>query len=306
MDASIIIRTYNEARWLGEALEGVAAQAGGLTGGQTRGLTWETLLVDSGSTDGTVEIARAHGCRIETIDKADFTFGRSLNQGCRAARGRVLVFLSGHCIPAAPDWLERLCAPVLDGRVVYAYGRQIGRPGVSKFSEEMLFRKYYPPVSQIPQDGFFCNNANAALLAETWAAHPFDETVTGLEDLLLGKALSAAGKAIGYVAEAPVVHLHEESWPKVATRYEREAVAMQRIMPELQVGFFDFLRYTAAGAGLDWREAIASGRTKERGMAGLALEILLFRLHQYWGTYRGANDHRRLSRERKDRYYYPH
>lgn len=297
MDASIVIRTYNEARWLGEVLEGIAAQTGGAS--------YETVLVDSGSTDETVEIALAHGCRIETIAKPDFTFGRSLNQGCAASRGKVLVFLSGHCIPAASDWLVRLIEPVLDGRVPYAYGRQIGRAGVSKFSEEMLFRKYFPENSAVPQDGFFCNNANAALSADVWAENPFDEEITGLEDMMLAKRLTAEGYGIGYVAEASVIHLHKENWSQVMTRYEREAVAMQRIMPELHVGFLDFLRYATAGAGLDWREAVASGRTRQRSEIKIAAEIALFRFCQYWGTYRGANDHRRLLRERKDRYYYP-
>ncbi|MGD9470712.1 MAG: glycosyltransferase family 2 protein [Novosphingobium sp.] len=297
MDASIVIRTYNEARWLGEVLEAIASQTGVES--------FETVLVDSGSTDGTVEIARAHGCRIETIAKADFTFGRSLNQGCAASRGKVLVFLSGHCIPASPDWLARLIEPVLDGRISYSYGRQIGRSGVSKFSEEMLFRKYFPESSAIPQEGFFCNNANAALSAEVWAEHPFDEEITGLEDMMLAKALVAEGHAIGYVAEAPVFHLHEEKWSQVKTRYEREAVAMQQIMPELHVGFRDFLRYVMIGASLDWHEAVASGRTKRRSEIKIAAEIAMFRFCQYWGTYRGANDHRRLLRERKDRYYYP-
>lgn len=297
MDASIVIRTYNEARWLGEVLEGIAAQ--------TCKASYEIVLIDSGSTDGTVEIARAHGCRIETIAKADFTFGRSLNQGCAASHGKVLVFLSGHCIPDSPAWLDRLIEPVLDGRVSYAYGRQIGRVDVSKFSEEMLFRKYFPEESKIPQEGFFCNNANAALSAEVWAENHFDEEITGLEDMMLAKSLVEDGHVIGYVAEAPVVHVHEEKWSQVMTRYEREAVAMQQIMPELHVGFFDFLRYAAVGAGLDWREAVACGRTKKRSEIKLGFEIALFRFYQYWGTYRGANDHRRLLRERKDRYYYP-
>lgn len=297
MDASIVIRTYNEARWLDEVLVAIGAQTGGAS--------HEVVLVDSGSTDGTVEIAKAHGCRIETINKADFTFGRSLNQGCAASRGKALVFLSGHCIPASDEWLVRLIEPILDGRVTYTYGRQIGRDGVSKFSEEMLFRKYFPEESAIPQDGFFCNNANAALSAEVWADNQFDEEITGLEDMMLAKILTEAGHSVGYVAEAPVFHLHEEKWSQVRTRYEREAVAMQQIIPELHVGFADFVRYAASGAALDWREAVASGRTKKRSEIKLAIEIALFRFNQYWGTYKGANDHRRILRERKDRYYYP-
>lgn len=297
MDASIVIRTYNEARWLGDTLSAVAEQQGGLR--------FETLVVDSGSTDGTLEIAHRHGCRIEHIAKEEFTFGRSLNRGCEAAAGRVLVFLSGHCIPVGNDWLSRLVAPLLEERCVYVYGRQHGREGVTKFSEEMLFRKYFPPESKIPQEGFFCNNANAALLAECWRKNRFDEEITGLEDLLLAKNLIAHGLRIGYVADAPVVHLHDETWQQVRLRYEREAIALQKIMPEVRVGFGDFLRYAVMGAGLDLTEALEEPGVRRKNIAALAFEIALFRFYQYWGTYRGANEHRRLSLARKEQYYYP-
>ncbi|TRO95892.1 glycosyltransferase family 2 protein [Glycocaulis profundi] len=293
MDASIVIRTYNEAKWLPEALRGVQAQELG-------DLKAEVVLVDSGSTDDTREIARAHGCRIVEIAKSDFTFGRSLNYGCDAALGRNLVFISGHCIPDSPRWLANLIRPLDEGLCVYSYGRQYGRPDVTKFSEEMLFRKYFPEASALPQDGFFCNNANAALPKAVWSEHPFDEEVTGLEDMVLAKRLVEQDMKIGYVADAPVIHLHEETWSKVKIRYEREAVALQDIMPEVHLRFRDLVRYTAAGVFHDWSEAL-SRKTFWREAGG----IVMFRAMQYWGAYQGNNNHRRLSQSRKDRYFYP-
>lgn len=293
MDASVVIRTYNEVKWLPEALEAVSAQ-------KLDGLQVEVVVVDSGSTDGTREIAERTGCRIVDIRKADFTFGRSLNYGCDAAQGRNLVFISGHCIPDSPHWLTRLVAPLDSGVCAYSYGRQYGRPGVTKFSEEMLFRKYFPETSALPQEGFFCNNANAALPKAVWRDHAFDEEVTGLEDMVLAKQLVEKGMRIGYVAEAPVIHLHEEKWTQVKTRYEREAVALQGIMPEVHVRLRDLVRYTLAGVMHDWSEAL-SQRAFWREAGG----IVMFRLMQYWGAYRGNNDHRVLSDRRKDRYFYP-
>jgi glycosyltransferase involved in cell wall biosynthesis len=293
MDASIVIRTYNESRWLGEALEACRRQ-------DDSRFTYEIVIVDSGSTDDTLAIAEKHGARVTHIKKSDFTFGRSLNVGCEAAEGRFLVFISGHCIPVGDQWLANLVAPLDDGRCAFTYGRQIGREGVTKFSEEQLFLKYFPEHSAIPQEGFFCNNANSAVRADIWEQYRFDEEVTGLEDMVLGKQLVADGHKIGYVAEAPVVHLHEETWSKVKTRYEREAVALQDIMPEVHIGFRDFMRYAASGMMLDWSEALSRRRFwKEAG------DIFMFRLMQYWGAYRGNNDHRKMSRERKDRYFYP-
>lgn len=292
MDASIVIRTYNEARWLPEVLKAIADQT-------VEDKELETVVVDSGSTDGTREIASSFGCRLVNIRKEEFTFGRSLNIGCDAAKGRHLVFLSGHCIPVGKYWLNDLIAPLGRQDIVYTYGRQLAHES-SKYSEAQLFRKYFPEETALPQQGFFCNNANSALVREVWEEHPFDEDLTGLEDMELAKRLVAAGSKVGYVAGAPVIHIHEENWMNVRTRYEREAIALQAIMPEVHVSAVDFMRYVASGVFFDWAQAIQD-RTFLRNAGG----IVMFRLMQYWGTYRGNNDHRKLSRQRKEAYFYP-
>src|SRR3546814_8454812 len=101
MDISIVVRTLNEAKWLPELLQAIADQELG-------NWTAEVVLVDSGSTDATLDVARSFGCHIVTIPKAQFTFGRSLNVGCDVASGRILVFISGHCVQLGPDWLVNL------------------------------------------------------------------------------------------------------------------------------------------------------------------------------------------------------
>lgn len=292
MKASVVVRTYNESRHLGDVLERVRAQ-------RAAGQLAEVIVVDSGSTDETLKIAADHGCRIEHIKKEDFSFGRSLNIGCQAATGEILVFISGHCIPVDESWLERLVEPLADGRVVWTYGRQIGN-GTSHFSEQQIFRKYFPPVSQVPQDGFFCNNANSALLRAVWERHPFDEELTGLEDMHLAQRLVTGGMRLGYVAEAPVFHLHHETWGKVRNRFEREAIALQRIMPGVHVTFGDFLRYVTSSIMLDFGEALQQGALLKN-----AGPIVMYRLAQYWGSYQGNHLHRKLSRELKEQYFYP-
>lgn len=292
MKASVIIRTFNEVKHLPDLLRAVRSQV-------RPGLDLEILLVDSGSTDGTIEVAKANGCRIEFISREDFSFGRSLNRGCEAATGDFLVFLSGHCVPMDERWLARLVAPLADGAVAYTYGRQRGGNG-TKYSEHQIFRKYFPDESRVPQEGFFCNNANAALRRDAWEKFRFDEHVTGLEDMELGKRLVHSGLKLGYVAEAGVYHYHDETWRKVKWRYEREALALRHIMPEVQVSELDFLRYTASGVLLDWGVALQEGKFL-REAAG----VVAFRTMQYLGSYRGNHQHRALSRKQKEHYFYP-
>ncbi len=300
MDASIIIRTYNEERYLGELLAAIDGQeTASEANGAVLEIEKEVLVVDSGSTDRTLSVAESFGARILHIAKEDFSFGRSLNLGCDAARGSVLVFISGHCVPCDAAWLRRLVTPILDGRVVSAYGKQRGGEA-TKLSEHQVFAKLYPEVSAVPQEGFFCNNANAAVKRAVWEGVRFDEELLGLEDMFLGRQLVEAGMRIGYVAEAAVYHYHHETWAQVRRRYEREAIALQRVRPEWHLTFFEFLRYFLASVLLDTSQAL-----QERRWLRTAGEIFLFRFMQYWGSYRGNHEHRRMARREKERYFYP-
>jgi len=293
VQASIVIRTLNEARHLNDLLQAVVTQ-------KTNGLNHEIILVDSGSTDGTLEIAERHGCRIHHITREEFSFGRSLNIGCQAAAGDILVITSGHCVPTDDQWLQRLCQPILDGHAEYTYGRQVGGPE-SYFSECRIFAKYYPERSHIPQEGFFCNNANSALLRSAWEKNHFDEELTGLEDMELAQRLIRKGGRVAYVAEASVFHHHNESWPHVRRRFEREAIALQKIMPQVHVNLFDTLRYVATSVWKDWR---CANREK---MAAIKLShIVRYRWNQYLGSWKGNHQHRKLSHADKEKYFFPH
>ncbi len=292
MRISIVIRTLNEAKYLSDLLEMIDSQ-------ETCFESVEVVLIDSGSTDKTVEIASSFGCRITYITRQEFSFGRSLNRGCEFSTGDILVFISGHCIPVDKHWLQKLCQPIVDGKVVYSYGRQIGDDD-SNYSERRIFAKYFPAHSSVPQDGFFCNNANSAVLRTAWEQHLFDEELTGLEDMELAKRLVAAGSKIGYVAEAPVFHHHQETWASVRRRFEREAIALRMIMPEVHLSKIDVLQCIVRSVYTDWRSAMRNGISS----TGLS-DMLRYRWCQYWGSYTGNHEHRILSQAAKQRFFYP-
>jgi glycosyltransferase involved in cell wall biosynthesis len=292
MKVSVIIRTYNEERHLRALLQGIVDQ-------DRNGIEVETVLVDSGSTDGTLDIAREFSVRIVPIRKEDFSFGRSLNVGCRAAEGDALVFVSGHCIPATPRWLTDLVAPLGTQEIAYTYGGQLGDDS-SHFSEKQIFGKYFPATDKLPQEGFYCNNANAALLKSVWREHPFDEELTGLEDMHLAKRLVACGYRVGYVASAAVYHLHSETWAQVRRRFEREAIALQHIMPEVHLGAIDIVRYFFNAVALDMAMA-----RQQMVFWKNVYAILRYRFQQFTGSYRGNHFHRVLSHRRKEAYFFP-
>ena len=292
MLVSVVIRTLNEATYLDELLQVIDSQI-------KDDFDVEVVIIDSGSTDGSLSIAESHGCRITFITKEQFTFGRSLNMGSDFAKGDILVYVSGHCIPTENTWLIKLIKPIRDSIAGYTYGRQIGRD-TTKYSEEKIFEKYFPFESKTTQNGFFCNNANSAIDRKIWSEYKFDEQVTGLEDMELAKRYCDQKGKVAYVAEACVYHIHNETWRQTRRRYEREAIALQLIMPEVQIGFFDMLRYIWISVFSDCRSAFAEGCfTKE------FIGIIKFRIAQFTGSYRGNHDHRALSKKRKENYFYP-
>lgn len=292
MLVSVVIRTLNEATYLEELLRVIDLQT-------KDDFDVEVVIIDSGSTDRTLAIAESHGCRITFITKDQFTFGRSLNMGSDFARGDILVYISGHCVPASDIWLKNLINPILNGAATYTYGRQIGRD-TTKYSERKIFEKYFPSISNIPQKGFFCNNANSAISRKTWCLFKFDEEITGLEDMELSKRICDDGGRIAYVAEACIYHIHNEHWHQTRRRYERESIALQLIMPEVHINIMDMCRYIFAAIVSDIRAAI-----KERCFLKEVFGITKFRIAQYTGAYRGNHEHRALSKKRKENYFYP-
>ena len=291
MKCSIIIRTYNEEKHLGKVLDAVQKQdfLGNV----------EIIVVDSGSTDNTLQIAKTSNCKVVHIKKEIFSFGRSLNYGCTAAIGDLLIFISAHCIPTDKYWLSELVKPFNNKNIVLSYGSQVGID-TSKFSEKQLFKKYFPSTHSIPQEGFFCNNANSCIRKDKWLAKMFDEELTGLEDMEWAKFWVLKGYQVAYVSSSAVFHIHDESWQQVQRRYEREAFALKDIMPEVQVSVLDMLRYIAVAIYLDSVAAF-----KERKLLKYLKQICYFRINQYFGTYKGNHLHRQLSKGKKEQYYYP-
>jgi rhamnosyltransferase len=289
MNCSIVIRAYNEARHLPRLLEGIGRQS-------VRDV--EVILVDSGSSDATAAIAVSAGARVVNIAPQEFTFGRSLNLGVRAATGKYIVIASGHVYPVYPDWLEALLEPFADERVALTYGKQRG-PASARFSEAQIFRQWYPDASDPAQATAFCNNANAAIRKSLWEQHPYDETLTGLEDLAWAQWAKEQGGVIAYVAEAEVVHVHHETPGAVFNRYRREAMAFKRIHPEAHFNWYDFIRLTATNILSDLYHA-----TLERKLLANLASIFWFRFTQFRGTHSGYRESGALTPQLRETFYY--
>jgi rhamnosyltransferase len=291
MDCSIIIRAYNEDKHIARLLEGIKQQT-------VKDV--DVILVDSGSTDSTVAIAESHGAQVVRIPSAEFTFGRSLNYGIKAAKREFIVIASAHVYPVYPDWLETLLRPFQDDSIALTYGKQRG-PDFAKFSEQQIFHQWYASrdASKPKQETAFCNNANAAIRKSLWEKKNYDETLTGLEDLAWAKWAKEQGLAIAYVPEAEIIHVHNETPHGVYNRYRREAMALRKIYPEAHFNFYDFLRLTTTNIFSDlWHAA------RERVLLKNISSIIWFRFMQFHGTRIGHRETSLITPQLRETFYY--
>ncbi len=287
---SIIIRAFNEERHIGKLLEGIFHQTVEDV---------QVILVDSGSSDHTVEIANQYDVKVVSILPQDFTFGRSINLGISNAESDLVVFASAHVYPVYPDWLERLLEPFQNEKVALSYGKQRGNEA-TQFSEQMIFAHWYPEISYINQGHPFCNNANGAIRRKLWLQHPYNEILPGLEDLEWAQWAADQGKQIAYVAEAEIIHVHSETWRGIHNRYKRESMAFKMIYPHETFGIKDFLHALISNVSSD----IKIARLQKKLLKNLG-SITAFRWHQFLGTYRGYNQTGPLTWKLKQTFYYP-
>ena len=291
MTVSIIIRCFNEEKHIGQLLQGISKQ---ITDHEL-----ETIVVDSGSTDDTLKIAKSFDTKIVHLKPEDFSFGYALNLGCQNASGDILIFASAHVYPVYENWIQEMTKPFSNKKIALVYGRQIGNH-LTKFSENQLFKKWFPLISDNNQAYPFCNNANCAVRRNLWEIQNYDELLTGLEDLDWAKKIQTKGYKIAYNANAAIVHVHEETPERIYNRYRREAIALKHILPDEKFSFIEFIKLFTSNTISDYYFALSEGKFLKN-----IWDIPMFRYNQFLGTYKGYKQNQVISKSLRNRFYYP-
>lgn len=224
----VVIRTLNESELLGRCLETLDAQQGAFE--------LDVVVVDSGSTDGTVEIARTHGARVVEMAPADFDYSTALNVGIEEARGDLVVLLSAHAIPLDDLWLKRMTAPFGDERVAGVAGGQVPWPG-APWWEVLRLNRAFGDLRRVfsagASDGLVFSNAASCIRRSVWLQTPF--TLPAAEDLDWAQRVVAAGLVVVYEPAATVYHSHDESPRAQAQRMiDINRVARDEAVPSRQ------------------------------------------------------------------------
>jgi len=186
------------------------------------------LIIDSGSTDGTVSAYADAGAQVHVIDPADFNHGATRQLGVDMLGTDIVVFLTQDAMLAQPDSLEKLVACFEDESVGIAYGRQLPRAGARAIeAHARLFN--YPAEggnrtletrSTLGIKTVFLSNSFAAY--RTSALRKVGGFPAGLimgEDTYVAAKLLLAGGSLTYCAQAPVFHSHDYRWIEEFRRY---------------------------------------------------------------------------------------
>jgi rhamnosyltransferase len=211
--ASVVVRTLDSARTLGVCLDSLRAQT----------VAPEIVVVDSGSTDATLEIAARAADRVIEIPRAAFTYGRALNVGARAARAPVHFALSSHCVAPDRRWIERALRHY-DRADVAATNGQITRPDGSPLDAPFVQTRDTP----LPDPYWGFSNHASSWRAEVWRLEPFDEAIVAAEDFEWSRRVLARGFAIVFDPALLVRGDHRTRQGALALyrRCRREALAI--------------------------------------------------------------------------------
>lgn len=215
---SIILPTRNAGPEFGQLLERLR--------NQKSSLELEIVVVDSGSSDGTLDVARKFAARVLEISPASFNHGLTRNFGIQNSVGEICVLLVQDAMPIAEDWIEALIRPFgRDPMICGVTTRQVPRPNADVVTHWEVVNHnrilgLEPNVRSIPDWNaferlsfekklFLCNfdNVCSAIRRSTWEEHPF-RPLPFAEDLDWGVRVLQAGNKIAYEPTAGVIHSH--------------------------------------------------------------------------------------------------
>jgi rhamnosyltransferase len=225
---SIVIPVKDGGDDLRRCLEGIAAQR--------VDDDVEVVVVDSGSTDGSAELAEAHGARVHRIPPQEFNHGGTRNLGVDLARGDVLVFTSQDAHAEGEEWLARLVAPLSDPGVAGAYGRQVAHEG-AKPPEQFFLDYLYGPTGRVQRAAgedelsmatTLFSNVNSAIRRDVFERFRFVDDINMSEDQEWSRRVLLDGFAIAYEPRAVVRHSHDYDLRAAFRRFYESGFSARR------------------------------------------------------------------------------
>jgi len=234
--ATVTVLTYNGERYLGAILDAVERQ-------RYDGPV-DVLVIDSGSTDATLDIVAAHpAVRLHAIPNEQFGHGRTRQLAAELADGEIVVYLTHDAVPASDSWLSAIVAPFLDDeRVGAVLGKQVARPSappVLKYDIRRVFARQGPEgrVSVVRDirgmdaveraAAAFYSDANSAARRSVLLGPVPYRDVDYAEDQVFGRDILDHGLAKAYAPDAAVEHSNDTTLRTFGSRIAADVVGLR-------------------------------------------------------------------------------
>ncbi len=266
---TVIMRTKNSDWVVAQALAGLFSQSY---------KNFELLVMDSGSTDRTLEILEDYPCRIIHVEAKRYFPGIVLNRAVEEANTDIVVFQNSDVVQLNPDALTNLVAAMDDPNVAAAYARQVPRP-----EADAWVRRDY--AASFPESGdaptwISISLPFAAMRKSDWEQHPFYTDAWASEDTEWGEWARQNGKTIRYVADSVVMHSHNYTYRQLYGRRFVEGEADAFIYGNND-SLLSVLGRTLKSIAKDFVEQAKGGDLAE--LPGTPARRLVY----HWGYYRG-------------------
>ena len=216
---SVIMRSFNEAWAIGESIRQLSVQD---FGGEI-----ELIVMDSGCTDGSIEIIKAaKPARLIRIPPGTYVPGVVLNLGAREASHDWLVYLNADATPVGSNWLTELLAPCLaHPGCGAAFSRQVPRPDCKAVFAHDYDRCFGPDRESKDWDHFF-SMVSCVTRRSVLDQHPIREDLQYAEDDEWTRRLASQGFGILYAPDSVVMHSHNYTLRQSYMRAFGDAMAM--------------------------------------------------------------------------------
>ena len=293
---SVVIPTFNAGPGFEELLRKLETQEGDFE--------LEVVVVDSGSTDGTAELAERYGASVHSIPKAEFNHGAARDLGISLSGGEYVALTVQDAVPLDGRWLATMVENLSgDDRVAAVYGRHVPRPDASVLTRALVGNlavsglerreqgirdpesyRALPPAKRRRVASF--DNVSSCLRRAVWEEFPFGRADFA-EDLRWGKKVVEAGYRIVYEPRSVVVHSHERGAIYDLRRYYVDQLVLgelfgARTVPSLPRLILGVPYSTRHVYGLLRREEPAP-RNRPRLLLGAATYALASQLGAYLG-----------------------
>jgi rhamnosyltransferase len=256
---TVVILTYNGETYLEEILQALE--------GQDFDAPFEILVIDSGSTDSTLDIVARHpGVRLIQIPNEEFGHGRTRNLAAREAAGEFVVFLTHDAVPRSEFFIREMIGPFRRfPDVVAVLGKQIARPTafpLQKYEIDGMFRRLGPDfgttliydlpfaVDPAVRDSmaYYSDVNSAARRSFLVDVIPYRD-VRYAEDQLFGRDIVDGGYTKAYAPRAAVTHSNDLTLSEYGHRIFDETVGLRQIGHHLPpISRWQVFRFALRGA----------------------------------------------------------